>query len=129
MIDHSFNQIEKEGESYDIMRLPEDVAPYDAVVLPLFNKDGMSEKAETLFRDICSIPGLVPTIDAFGKSIGRRYARADEIGIPWAITIDHQTMEDETVTVRSRDDQSQIRIGIDELLRQLQSRTLSDYFE
>ena len=129
MMDHSFNQIEKEGESYDIMRLPEDVAPYDAVVLPLFNKDGMPEKAETLFRDICSIPGLVPTIDAFGKSIGRRYARADEIGIPWAITIDHQTMEDETVTVRSRDDQSQIRISIDELLRQLQSRTLSDYFE
>lgn len=128
MMDHSFNQIEKEGESYDIMRLPEDVAPYDAVVLPLFNKDGMSEKAESLFRDICSIPGLVPTIDAFGKSIGRRYARADEIGIPWAITVDHQTMEDETVTVRSRDDQRQIRITIDNLLEQLRFRTLADHF-
>ena len=128
MMDHSFNQIEKEGEPYDIMRLPEDVAPYDAVVLPLFNKGGMPEKAEALFRDICSIPGLVPTIDSFGKSIGRRYARADEIGIPWAITVDYQTVEDDTVTVRSRDDQNQIRISTKELLMQLQSRTLSDYF-
>ena len=128
MMDHSFNQIEKEGEPYDIMRLPEDVAPYDAVVLPLFNKGGMPEKAEALFRDICSIPGLVPTIDSFGKSIGRRYARADEIGIPWAITVDYQTVEDDTVTVRSRDDQNQIRIRTKELLMKLQSRTLSDYF-
>ena len=129
MMDHSFNQIEKEGDAYDIMQLPEDVAPYDAVVLPLFNKGGMPEKAEALFRDICSIPGLVPTIDAFGKSIGRRYARADEIGIPWAITVDYQTVEDDTVTVRSRDDQNQIRISTKELLIQLQSRTLSEYFE
>ena len=54
--------------------------------------------------------------------------RADEIGIPWAITVDHQTMEDETVTVRSRDDQRQIRITIDNLLEQLRFRTLADHF-
>ena len=89
----------------------------------------MPDKAEELFRIICSIPGLVPTIDSFGKSIGRRYARADEIGIPWAITIDHQALQDGTVTVRSRDDQRQIRIRTDELLDNLRYRTLANYFE
>jgi glycyl-tRNA synthetase len=50
-----------------------------------------------------------------GGSIGKRYARADEIGVPVCITVDHQSIEDRTVTLRNRDDGSQIRISIDEL--------------
>ena len=126
ILDHSFDTIEKEGESYDIMRLPECVAPYDVVVLPLFNKEGMPELSSNIFKILCSSNRVVPTIDAFGKSIGKRYARADEIGIPWAITVDHQSVTDNTVTVRRRDDQKQIRMEIDKLINLLRDRTLSD---
>ncbi len=126
ILDHSFDRTEKEGEHYDILRLNEDVAPYNAVVLPLFNKDGMPEKAKQIYENLCAITGILPTIDAFGKSIGRRYARADEIGIPWAITVDHQSVEDDTVTIRKRDDQKQIRIHVNELLTRMTMGTLSD---
>ena len=70
--------------------------------------------------------GIIPTIDAFGKSIGRRYARADEIGIPWAITIDHQSTIDNTVTVRKRDNQQQIRMDIQDLISRLAIGNLAD---
>ena len=126
ILDHSFDTIEKEGESYDIMRLPECVAPYDVVVLPLFNKEGMPELSSNIFNMLCASNRVVPTIDAFGKSIGKRYARADEIGIPWAITVDHQSVEDNTVTVRRRDDQKQIRMYIDELIDLLCDKKLSE---
>ena len=51
----------------------------------------MPEMANEIYNQMCSTKGIIPTIDAFGKSIGRRYAGADEIGIPWAITVDHQS--------------------------------------
>ncbi len=126
ILDHSFDRTEKEGEIYDILRLNEEVAPYNVVVLPLFNKDGMPEMANEIYNQLCSMKGIVPTIDAFGKSIGRRYARADEIGIPWAITVDPESISDRTVTVRRRDDQKQIRIDIEELCQSISSGTLSD---
>ncbi|MBT3757370.1 MAG: hypothetical protein HOF88_01890, partial [Euryarchaeota archaeon] len=62
------------------------------------------------------------------KSIGRRYARADEIGIPWAITVDHTTTEDSTVTIRRRDDQKQIRANIDDVIDSLAKGNLSSLF-
>jgi glycyl-tRNA synthetase len=71
--------------------------------------------------------GITSLIDS-SKSIGRRYARADEIGIPWAVTIDHTTLEDETVTVRRRDDQKQIRTGIKVLLNLINSGNISSLF-
>mgnify|MGYP001188219030 CR=1 FL=1 len=126
ILDHSFNRTEKEGEIYDILRLTEDVAPYDAVVLPLFNKDGMSEMANDIYNQMCNTKGIIPTIDAFGKSIGRRYARADEIGIPWAITVDHQSISDNTVTVRKRDNQEQIRLDVEELISLLSNGNLKN---
>ena len=119
ILDHSFDRTEKDGENYDVLRLNECVSPYHAVVLPLFNKEGMPELAKDVFNRLCSHQGIVPSIDAFGKSIGRRYARADEIGIPWAITIDHQSITDGSVTIRRRDDQKQIRMQIDELIDSL----------
>jgi glycyl-tRNA synthetase len=57
-----------------------------------------------------------------GGAIGRRYRRQDEIGTPWAVTIDHQTLEDRTVTVRDRDSLAQERIAIDELPAELERR-------
>ena len=111
---------------YDILRLSEQVAPYDAVVLPLFNKDGMPEMANQIYNQMCTNKGIIPTIDAFGKSIGRRYARADEIGIPWAITIDHQSTTDNTVTVRKRDNQQQIRMDFQEVISALSIGNLAE---
>ena len=71
--------------------------------------------------------GVKSLLDS-SKSIGRRYARADEIGVPWAVTIDHQTIEDNTVTVRRRDDQKQIRTSIDGLLSLIISNNVSTLF-
>jgi len=125
ILDHAFDRTEKDGENYDVLRLNECVSPYHTVVLPLFNKEGMPEIAKDVFNRLCAHHGIVPSIDAFGKSIGRRYARADEIGIPWAITIDHQSVEDGSVTIRRRDDQKQIRMQIDELIDSLCSGNLA----
>jgi len=87
----------------------------------------MGDAARKLNSTLNSMKGITSLIDS-SKSIGRRYARADEIGIPWAVTIDHTTLEDETVTVRRRDDQKQIRIGIRELLSLISSGNVSSLF-
>ena len=71
--------------------------------------------------------GIISEIDT-SRSIGRRYARADEIGIPWAVTIDHQSLEDNSVTIRRRDDQKQVRIDIEDLISGLKSGSLSSMF-
>ena len=97
-----------------MLKLASLVAPIDVVILPLFEKGGMDEIAAALHKRCCSIPNLVSMYDASG-SIGKRYARADEIGVPLCITVDHQSLEDDTVTMRMRDDGSQVRILIDEL--------------
>jgi glycyl-tRNA synthetase len=70
--------------------------------------------AQEIHTLCCKKSGLVSMYDA-GGSIGKRYARADEIGVPVCITVDHQSIDDRTVTLRNRDDGSQIRISIDEL--------------
>ncbi|MDC0852424.1 glycine--tRNA ligase [Euryarchaeota archaeon] len=127
ILDHAYEETEKEGEKYNLLRLTESVAPADLIVLPLFEKDGMGDSARELNLQINSLKGVTSLIDS-SKSIGRRYARADEIGIPWAITVDHTTLEDGTVTVRRRDDQKQVRIDIKELLNQINSGNVSSIF-
>ncbi|MEK6979281.1 MAG: glycine--tRNA ligase [Candidatus Micrarchaeota archaeon] len=99
----------KDWEWFDF---PPAIAPYDVAVFPLMKKDGLAEKAEEITAKLRS------TLGAFYQesgSIGRRYARADEIGIPYALTIDYDTLKDETVTIRYRNDGKQERIKINEL--------------
>jgi len=127
ILDHAYEETEKEGERYNLLKLSESVAPADLIVLPLFEKDGMGDTARRLNSRLNSMKGVTSLIDS-SKSIGRRYARADEIGIPWAVTIDHTTLEDETVTVRRRDDQKQIRTEIKELLSLVNSGNVSSLF-
>ena len=127
ILDHAYEEIEKEGEKYNLMRLKESVAPADVIVLPLFEKDGMGVTARKLNSQINQMKGVKCLIDS-SKSIGRRYARADEIGVPWAITVDHQTLEDGTVTVRRRDDQKQIRVEMIQLLTLIDSNMVSTLF-
>ena len=87
----------------------------------------MGVAARKLNSQINQIKGIKCLTDS-SKSIGRRYARADEIGVPWAITVDHQSLEDNTVTIRRRDDQKQIRADINELLLLINSNMVSTLF-
>ena len=115
VIDHAYHETVKNDEPYTIMKLAEGVAPVDFAVLPLFEKDGMAEMAWDIHQRICRAAGLVSMYDGTG-SIGRRYARADEIGVPKCITVDHQSIEDGTVTVRLRDTGEQHRVAITDLV-------------
>ena len=96
------------------MHLSANVAPVDYCIFPLFEKEGMGKLAQTIHTTMCSKPNIVSMYDGSG-SIGRRYARADEIGVPNCITVDHQSLEDGTVTIRDRDSGEQHRVAIDSL--------------
>jgi glycyl-tRNA synthetase len=106
---YSFVEDKKRG--WDWFKFPAKIAPYTAAVFPLVNKDGVDKKAKEVFE---LLKGLDVFYDESG-SIGKRYARADEIGVPYCITIDYQTLKDNTVTVRNRDSTKQIRISIKDL--------------
>ena len=106
-----------EGERR-VMALPAYLAPVQAAVFPLVNKDGLQEAAEKLYQE------LRETVDAFyddSGAIGRRYARADEVGVPACVTLDYDTLKDSTVTVRERDTRKQERVPMAELPSKLSS--------
>jgi glycyl-tRNA synthetase len=96
-----------------ILSLPFGIAPTQAAVYPLVSKDGLVERAESVHRSLL-LSGLRVEYDDAG-SIGRRYARADEAGIPLGITVDYDTLKDGSVTLRDRDSWNQIRVQISEL--------------
>ncbi|MEE1093731.1 MAG: glycine--tRNA ligase [Bacteroidales bacterium] len=101
-----------DGSQRVVMKLPRILAPFKAAVLPLVKKDGMPEKA----REIMNMLKQDFRVQYDEKdAIGKRYRRQDAIGTPYCITVDTQTLEDNTVTVRERDSMEQIRISIDEL--------------
>ena len=101
-----------DGSQRVVMKLPRILAPFKAAVLPLVKKDGMPEKA----REIMDVLKQDFRVQYDEKdAIGKRYRRQDAIGTPYCITVDTQTLEDNTVTVRERDSMEQIRISIDEL--------------
>jgi glycyl-tRNA synthetase len=105
-------ELKKEDGSPDtrvVLRLPSYLAPVKLAVMPLVKKDGLPEVAEKIVHDLkfefnCQYDDK--------DSIGRRYRRQDAIGTPYCITIDHQTVEDNTVTIRYRDTMLQERVGI-----------------
>ena len=95
------------------------LAPVKVAVLPLVKKDGQPELA----REVqAQLKPLMQTEYDEGGSIGKRYRRQDEIGTPWCVTIDHQSLEDRTVTVRDRDSLAQERVAIDDLAGLLAGR-------
>jgi glycyl-tRNA synthetase len=95
------------------------LAPVKVAVLPLVRKDGQPEVARRIYDDLKE---RMQTEYDEGGAIGRRYRRQDEIGTPWAVTVDHQTLEDETVTIRDRDSLDQQRVSISQLGDELESR-------
>ena len=106
----------EDGSTRVVLRLPARLAPIKAAVLPLVKKDGLPEKA----REVMDMlkPYMMCQYDE-KDAIGRRYRRQDAIGTPYCITIDNQTMEDNTVTIRERDSMQQKRVPVKELLSDL----------
>jgi glycyl-tRNA synthetase len=96
-----------------LLSFPRDVAPIQIGIYPLVSKDGLPEKALEAHRMLLN-EGFVAEYDDAG-SIGRRYARADEVGIPLGMTVDYDTLNDETVTIRDRDTWKQVRNRIEKL--------------
>jgi glycyl-tRNA synthetase len=105
----------KEGRV--VLGFARDIAPIQVGVYPLVSKDGLAEKALELYRKLAD-EGFLVEYDEAG-SIGRRYARADEAGSPLGITVDYDTLKDNTVTVRDRDSWGQVRTRIEDLERLL----------
>ena len=97
--------------------LPQDTSPYDLLVAPLMTKDGLDTKAHEILKSAIDV-GIDAYYDEAG-SIGRRYARSDEIGIFYSMTIDHQTLKDGTITLRERDSKNQKRVSIEDALNQV----------
>lgn len=115
----AFAEEEVKGEKRTILRLSPKVAPITVAVFPLVNKLGQPEMARKLVND------LRQEFSAFfdsGGSIGRRYRRQDEAGTPFGITVDHQTMEDNTVTLRDRDTMEQVRVSADQVCKAVRDR-------
>jgi glycyl-tRNA synthetase len=108
-----------EGRERTVLHLHPKLAPVKVAVLPLVSKDGMPEKAREIFD---SLRHRIPTEYDEGGSIGKRYRRQDEIGTPWGVTVDGQTAEDGTVTLRDRDTLEQTRVAAGELPDMLDER-------
>src|SRR5439155_21121953 len=99
-------------ETRIVMKFHPRLAPVKAAVFPLVNKDGMPEKATKLYRELKPCFNVV--FDDKG-AVGRRYRRQDEAGTPFCVTIDGQTMQDDTVTVRDRDTLKQERVPMSQV--------------
>jgi glycyl-tRNA synthetase len=107
------------GETRTVLRLHPRLAPVKATVLPLVGKDGQPELAREVYE---AVRERVQAEYDTGGAIGKRYRRQDEIGTPWCVTIDHQSLQDATVTVRERDSLAQERLPIDGLAREIERR-------
>ena len=115
----AYDEDEIEGELRTVLRLHPQLAPVKVAVLPLVRKDGQPELAREVYQ---TLRQRIQAEYDEGGAIGRRYRRQDEIGTPWAVTIDHRSLEDRTVTLRDRDSLSQDRIAIDDLGPELELR-------
>ncbi len=115
----AYDEEEVEGRERVVLRLHPRLAPVKVAVLPLVNRDEQPERARALYEDLRR---RMPAEYDSGGSIGKRYRRQDEIGTPWGVTIDHQSLEDDTVTLRDRDSLEQSRIAIAEVGDALERR-------
>lgn len=107
------------GDSRVVLHLPEALAPVKCAVLPLVRKDGLPEKAREIVDDLKF--DFATRYDE-KDSIGKRYRRQDAVGTPYCITVDHQTLEDNTVTLRHRDSMEQERVAIADLHKIIHDR-------
>jgi glycyl-tRNA synthetase len=112
---------DKEGTRV-VLRLHPRLAPYKVAVLPLSRKENLVQKAKEVWATLR--PHWLTTYDD-SQSIGRRYRRQDEIGTPWCVTVDFDSLVDNAVTIRDRDSMSQVRLPIEQVVPTIQQRLLA----
>jgi glycyl-tRNA synthetase len=115
----AYAEDEVAGERRSVLKLHPRIAPYQVGVLPLSKKDTLAPFAHKVLT-MCRARFMCEYDDT--QSIGRRYRRQDEIGTPFCVTIDFESLEDDAVTVRDRDTTAQVRIPIGSLLDELDRR-------
>ena len=116
----AYREEEVEGEERVVLGLNPALAPVKVAVFPLVKKDGLPERARKIHDHLRN--AAVPSFYDQAGSIGRRYRRQDEAGTPWCVTVDGQTNEDDTVTVRDRDSLEQVRVASDQVLGWVRER-------
>ncbi|GMR14182.1 MAG: glycine--tRNA ligase [Gemmatimonadota bacterium] len=109
----AYHEEEVDGEERVVLRLNPRLAPTKVAVFPLVKKDGLPELATNLQKGLRA--AAIPSFYDAAGSIGRRYRRQDEAGTPWCVTVDGQTNEDATVTIRDRDTLEQVRVALDQV--------------
>jgi glycyl-tRNA synthetase len=122
----AYDEEEVEGEKRTVLHLHHSLAPIKVAVLPLSRNEKLTPLAKEVFKQIC--PSFVTDYDD-SQSIGRRYRRQDEIGTPFCVTIDFESLEDKQVTIRERDSLAQIRVPIEELEQTLQAKLKGEAFD
>ena len=115
----AYSEDEIDGESRTVLRLHPRLAPYKVAVLPLSKKETLTPLAREVFSSL-SDRYMVDYDDT--QSIGRRYRRQDEIGTPFCVTVDFDSLDDGAVTIRDRDTTEQERVAIGDLEQHLRSR-------
>lgn len=125
ILEHSFREKSKEKQ-WEWFDFPPKIAPYEVAVFPLMKKDGLAERA----REIAEMLRKEYTVlYSETGSIGKRYARADEIGTPYAITIDYETLKNEVVTLRYRNNGKQESLNVKELNKKIKENILKNKVE
>jgi len=122
----AYDEEEVEGEKRTVLHLHRSLAPIKVAVLPLSRNEKLTPLAKEVFNKLC--PNFVTDYDD-SQSIGRRYRRQDEIGTPFCVTIDFESLEDKQVTIRERDSLAQIRVPIEELEKNLEAKLKGEAFD
>ena len=124
VMDHSFYEDVVDGEPRSVLRFNSGVAPVEVGVLPLMDRDVLVKPAREILDGLRSI-GIRVDYDTSG-SIGRRYRRNDEVGTPYCVTIDYETLEQGTVTIRDRDSMKQVKLDAKQLFGVLEELLAGD---
>jgi glycyl-tRNA synthetase len=119
VLDHAYYEDAVDGETRAVLRFKPSVAPIEVAVLPLMDRKELATPAKKIQEDLRD-RGMRVDYDTSG-SIGRRYRRNDEVGTPYEVTVDYETLEQGTVTIRDRDSMSQVKVPLDEVADKLQS--------
>jgi len=122
----AYDEEEVEGEKRTVVHLHSALAPIKVAVLPLSRNEKLTPLAKGVYRQLC--PNFVTDYDD-SQSIGRRYRRQDEIGTPFCVTVDFESLEDKQVTIRDRDSLAQIRVPVEELNKILEAKLKGEAFD
>lgn len=119
IFEHCFKMREKDAQR-TYFDFPAEIAPVKCSLLPLMNQAGMNKKVQEIKKTLIR-NGVTSKVDDSGQTVGKRYARTDECGIPFAITVDFDTINDDTVTMRDLDSMKQVRLPIAEVAHTINS--------